>query len=203
MPRISKDPQERRDEILNAAIKLFATKGYEHTSVRDIVKKVGVAQGTFYYYFQSKEEIINAACERTLASRLEKVKHLVESTQWNALEKLTRIFTEASPNEQDVDVLEYIHQENNSTMHQKWIVAEIMALLPYAKQIVRQGVEEGVFNAHQPELAVEFLLVGTSFWLDKGIFSWNEQEYIEKRQALTDIIDRLLVSDPHASLDSK
>lgn len=203
MPRISKDPQERRDEILNAAIKLFATKGYEHTSVRDIVKKVGVAQGTFYYYFQSKEEIINAACERTLASRLEKVKDLVESTQWNALEKLTRIFTEASPNEQDVDVLEYIHQENNSTMHQKWIVAEIMALLPYAKQIVRQGVEEGVFNAHQPELAVEFLLVGTSFWLDKGIFSWNEQEYIEKRQALTDIIDRLLVSDPHASLDSK
>ncbi|PWV89412.1 TetR family transcriptional regulator [Paenibacillus cellulosilyticus] len=202
MPRISKDPQERKDEIVNAAMELFASKGYEQTSVSDIVKKIGVAQGTFYYYFQSKEEVIHAACERTLASRLEKVKDLVDSTQWNALDKLTRLFTEASPNEEDVDVFEYLHQEINSTLHQKWIVAEIMALLPYARQIVQQGVEEGIFHVRQPELAVEFLLVGASFWFDKGIFDWNEQEYEAKRQTLTDFIDRLLVGSPLVSPDA-
>lgn len=201
MPRVSKDPQERKDEILNAAMELFASKGYEQTSVSDIVKKIGVAQGTFYYYFQSKEEVVNAACERTLASRLESVKNLVESSQWNALEKLTRMFTDASPNEEDVDVFGYLHQENNSTLHQKWIVAEIMGLLPYARQIVQLGVEEGIFHVRQPELAVEFLLVGASFWFDKGIFDWNEQEYEAKRQVLTDIIDRLLVGNPLASPD--
>lgn len=202
MPRISKDPQERKDEILNAAMELFASKGYEQTSVSDIVKKIGVAQGTFYYYFKSKEEVINAACERTLASRIEQVKNLVESKQWNALEKLTRIFTDASPNKQDMDVFDYLHQEINSTLHQKWIVAEIMALLPFARQIVQLGVEEGIFHVRQPELAVEFLLVGASFWFDKGIFDWNEQEYEAKRQALTDIIDRLLVGSPLASPDA-
>jgi len=202
MPRISKDPKERKDELLNAAMELFATKGYEQTSVSDIVKKIGVAQGTFYYYFQSKEEVINAACERTLATRLEQVKLLVESTQWNAPEKLTRLFTEASPNEEDADVFEYLHQEINGTLHQKWIVAEIMTLLPYARQIVQQGVEEGTFHVRQPELAVEFLIVGASFWFDKGIFAWNEQEYEAKRQALTDIIDRLLVGSPPASPDA-
>ncbi|MEF2965443.1 TetR/AcrR family transcriptional regulator [Paenibacillus sp. M1] len=201
MPRISKDPQERKDEILNAAMELFASKGYEQTSVSDIVKKIGVAQGTFYYYFQSKEEVVNAACERTLATRLEKVKNLVESSQWNALEKLTRMFTDAFPNEQDEDVFGYLHQEINSTLHQKWIVAEIMALLPFARQIVQLGVEEGIFHVRQPELAVEFLLVGASFWFDKGIFDWSEQEYEAKRKALTDIIDRLLVGNPTASPD--
>ncbi|WP_019535902.1 TetR/AcrR family transcriptional regulator [Paenibacillus ginsengihumi] len=193
MPRISKDPQERKDEILNAAMELFNSKGYEQTSVSDIVRKVGVAQGTFYYYFQSKEEIIHAACERNLASRLEKVKQLVASTERNALEKLTRLLMDAYPSDQEAAVLDYLHQESNSTLHQKWIVAEITALLPYARQIVRQGVAEGTFRVQQPELAAEFLLVGASFWYDRGIFAWNDEEYAEKRQALAGIIDRLLI----------
>ncbi len=49
MVRISKDPEERKNEIVDAAEELFVTKGYEKTSISDIVKKVGVAQGLFYY----------------------------------------------------------------------------------------------------------------------------------------------------------
>ena len=48
---------ERRDQLLQAALSLFAIKGYHVTKVSDIVKEVGVAQGTFYWYFKSKEEI--------------------------------------------------------------------------------------------------------------------------------------------------
>ncbi len=60
MPRISKSPDERRSELVAAAQQLFYTKGYERTSVSDIVKAVGVAQGTFYYYFGSKQAILGA-----------------------------------------------------------------------------------------------------------------------------------------------
>jgi len=60
MPRISKSPDERRSELVAAAQQLFHTKGYERTSVGDIVKAVGVAQGTFYYYFGSKQAILEA-----------------------------------------------------------------------------------------------------------------------------------------------
>ena len=108
---------------------------------------------------------------------------MVESTQWNASEKLTRIFMGTFPNEQDETdeaVFEYVHKESNSSLHQKWVVAKIEALLPYVRQIVQQGVEEGMFRAQHPEQAVEFLLVGASFWLDQGIFSCKEQEYTEK-----------------------
>ncbi len=66
------------------------------------------------------------------------------------------------------------------------------ACCPFVRQIVRQGVEKGEFSTQQPELAAEFLLVGVSFWLDRGIFTWTEEEYAKKKQAHADIIHRLL-----------
>ncbi|MCF7754325.1 TetR/AcrR family transcriptional regulator [Paenibacillus xylanexedens] len=192
MTRVSKNPQERKNEILTVAMELFNSKGYENTSVSEIVRKVGVSQGTFYNYFQSKEDVLHAACERTLASRLEDINQLVENRDLNAREKLIRIFMDATPNEEDEDVFEYLHKESNSTLHQKWIVIEINALIPYFKKIVQQGAEEGEFLVQQPELKAEFLLVGVAFWLDRGVFTWNEQDYLERKNALNGIIDQLL-----------
>lgn len=57
MTRTAKDSDERRSELIATAQQLFYSKGYESTSVSDIVKAVGVAQGTFYYYFDSKTEM--------------------------------------------------------------------------------------------------------------------------------------------------
>jgi AcrR family transcriptional regulator len=51
--RVTKDPEIRRKELMDAAEKLFLEHGYEETAVSDIVKKTGVAQGTFYYYFKN------------------------------------------------------------------------------------------------------------------------------------------------------
>ena len=61
--RITKEPEERRKEILNAAIKVFSEKGYEKTSITDIAKSIDIAQGLGYRYFSSKEELFDAALE--------------------------------------------------------------------------------------------------------------------------------------------
>jgi len=76
MPRVSKDPQVRMEEILDAAENLFYTRGYHETAVSDIVKKVGVAQGTFYYYFESKEAALEGVINRhvlSIQSRIEAI----------------------------------------------------------------------------------------------------------------------------------
>jgi len=57
MTRIVKAPDVRRSELIACAQRLFYSKGYENTSVSDIVNEVGVAKGTFYYYFKSKQAI--------------------------------------------------------------------------------------------------------------------------------------------------
>ncbi|RUT33564.1 TetR/AcrR family transcriptional regulator [Paenibacillus zeisoli] len=193
MARIAKDPQERRNEILDAAMDLFNTKGYEHTSVSDIVKRVGVAQGTFYYYFRSKEEIAAAAHERSLSARLEFVKEITQDRNLTAAEKLRKVLLQGFPApETDQVILEYLHDESNSILHQKWMVAKITAFTPYLTMIVEQGIEEGEFHVTNPREVTEFLLVGVSFLFDRGIFGWSDEELSRKYQALGGILDRLL-----------
>ncbi|MGE5677914.1 MAG: TetR/AcrR family transcriptional regulator, partial [Pseudomonadota bacterium] len=62
--RIVKEAEERKNEILDAADSLFAQKGFDGTSTNDILEKVGIARGTLYYHFKSKEDIMDALIDR-------------------------------------------------------------------------------------------------------------------------------------------
>lgn len=71
--RITKDPEERKQEILDTAMQLFYEKGYEKTSIADIARAIGIAQGLCYRYFPSKEALFDSAIDHyadTLISRL-------------------------------------------------------------------------------------------------------------------------------------
>ena len=59
--RISKEPEERKQEILETAIKLFSVNGFEKTSISDIAKEIGIAQGLCYRYFPSKDVLFQSA----------------------------------------------------------------------------------------------------------------------------------------------
>ena len=61
--RISKDPEERKQEIIEMAMVLFEEKGIQKTSMSDIAKELNVAKGLIYYYFRSKEELISYVIE--------------------------------------------------------------------------------------------------------------------------------------------
>ena len=65
MPRISKPAPQRRAEILDTARRLFTTRGFQSTSVEDILTEVGIVKGILYYHFSSKEEILRALIART------------------------------------------------------------------------------------------------------------------------------------------
>ena len=62
--RITKEPEVRRQEILDAALQIFGEKGYEKTSIADIAKAIGVAQGLCYRYFPSKEALFDSVIEQ-------------------------------------------------------------------------------------------------------------------------------------------
>ncbi len=91
MTRISKAPEERRRDFLTAAKRLFSQKGYEKTSVSDIVTEVGVAQGLFYYYFRSKQECFEAVIEEEVEHCIKKIRDAIEKTD-EPVERIRRIF---------------------------------------------------------------------------------------------------------------
>ncbi len=88
--RIIKNPEERRNEILDAAETLFIAKGYTKTTIIDILQAVNIAKGTFYHYFQSKEEVMNAVVMRFIAVGVNAAKRIAED---DSLDAHTKILT--------------------------------------------------------------------------------------------------------------
>ncbi|MEC2815275.1 TetR/AcrR family transcriptional regulator, partial [Bacillus cereus] len=89
--RIVKEYEERRKEILETAERLFLTKGYTKTTVNDILKEIGIAKGTFYHYFKSKEEVMDEIIMRIIKEDVTKAKRIVSNPDIPVLDKLFKI----------------------------------------------------------------------------------------------------------------
>lgn len=191
--RILKKPEERRNEILDAAELLFGTKGYARTTVNDILQETGIAKGTLYYYYQSKEEIMNALVERFISHGLAAAQAIAANPDLHPYEKIRRII---SAQNQDIPrkepIIEQLHRINNAEMHQKSLVETVLKLTPVLTEVVEEGIRKGVFHTSTPKEVVEFLLVSSQFLFDKGIFQWEPQEIRTKAQAFSQIIETTL-----------
>lgn len=195
--RISKHPEERRNEILDTAEMLFVTKGYTKTTVNDILEAIGIAKGTFYYYFQSKEEVMDAIVLRFTAFGVEAAKAVASDPKLNAHEKMFRIIMAQHPDPgRKEQMIDQLHQVSNAEMHQKSLVETILQLTPVLTEVIEQGVAEGSFRTPYPREVVEFLLVSSQFLFDEGIFQWQPQELMSKALAFTHIIETTLGAEP-------
>jgi AcrR family transcriptional regulator len=156
MGRIVKSPDVRQNEILDAAQQLFYTKGYENTAVQDIINEIGIAKGTFYYHFNSKEDLLDALATRLLEQSLSLIIPIIEDENVPALEKLHRFFNESSnfklENESLVRTLMSVwYQDNNAIMREKMKTTSFNGVTPLLTQIIHQGVAEGVFQTSYPD----------------------------------------------------
>ncbi|WP_289753960.1 TetR/AcrR family transcriptional regulator, partial [Faecalibaculum rodentium] len=87
--RIVKDAAARRSEILDAAEKLFGTKGYDATSTGDILRELGIARGTLYYHFKSKEDILDAMIDRLTQALAARAAEVLDRKDIPVLQRLT------------------------------------------------------------------------------------------------------------------
>ncbi|HHQ8914742.1 TPA: TetR/AcrR family transcriptional regulator [Bacillus cereus] len=183
--RIIKEYEERRKEILETAERLFLTKGYTKTTVNDILKEIGIAKGTFYHYFKSKEEVMDEIIMRIIKEDVAKAKVIVSNPNIPVLEKLFRVLMEQSPKSGDVKdkMIEQFHQPNNAEMHQKSLVQSIIHLSPVLTEILEQGIEEGIFSTSYPQETIELLLSSAQVIFDEGLFQWKTEEMMRRVKA--------------------
>jgi len=183
--RIVKEYEERRKEILETAERLFITKGYTKTTVNDILKEIGIAKGTFYHYFKSKEEVMDEIIMRIIKEDVAKAKVIVSNPNIPVLEKLFRVLIEQSPKSGDVKdkMIEQFHQPNNAEMHQKSLVQSIIHLSPVLTEVLEQGIEEGIFSTSYPQETIELLLSSAQVIFDDGLFQWKPEEMMRRAKA--------------------
>lgn len=190
MTRTLKAPEVRRGEILDAAEELFGEAGYEDTSVNDILLRAGIAKGTLYYYFKSKEEILDAVLARYIAEQRARME--AAGREGSALERFARALACSEGDERKWKLIETLHLPKNALMHQKSLVASVKELTPLFTDIVERGVREGIFDVVSPHDTVEFMLAGMQFLLDSKIFGWSDKELTERGMAFIKIAERLL-----------
>ncbi|MBA7499520.1 hypothetical protein ES704_02264 [subsurface metagenome] len=162
MVRIIKKYDERRTEFLNTAQELFFTKGYEQTSVETIIKKMGLSKGTFYYYFKSKEDLLDALIERLSKKILEEVKKIADREDLDAITKLNRAYAVTRSVKLDnlellKVLLKVLYDDKNISFRFKIYRSSIEILAPEFSKIIRQGVNEKVFNTPFPDEAASLI----------------------------------------------
>jgi len=162
--RIIKDYDVRKQEFLDAAQKLFYEQGYDQTSVNTIIDAVGVSKGTFYHYFNSKEDLLDALAERVARQRLEQLHSIVEDRNLSALEKFNRYFAgsrgfEEKSGEIAKTVLRVMYEDENILLRHKARVRSMELVVPELGKIIAQGIQEGTFDVPCPERTAEMILM--------------------------------------------
>ncbi|MCR5099435.1 MAG: TetR/AcrR family transcriptional regulator [Lachnospiraceae bacterium] len=154
-----KSTEERRKEIIEAARKLFLSKGYEATSTVDIMNAVGIAKGTLYYHFTSKEEILDALlCEMT-DNMAKAAAPYGEDSKLSIPDRIIGVIKAINiEGSKDGRMIETIHLPQNALFHQKSHTLTIEKISPIMIKIVKDGIKQGFFSTKHPESAVHMAL---------------------------------------------
>lgn len=197
MVRITKAPEERRLEIIETSERLFRKVGYAKCSVEMIIREIGVAKGTFYYYFKSKGEILSAIADRTLDQLEEMIGQVADDANSGALAKMQLLLSDSHVGDDDtLEIADMLHLPENRELHEITNIQTVLRLSPVFARIVEQGNAEGVFHCNRPLETIQFLLTGSQFLLDGGLFNFSEQEIRARREVAQAIIEQALGAEP-------
>lgn len=162
MTRVVKAPDVRKNEILDAAQDFFFKKGYESTTIQDILDTLNIAKGTFYYYFKSKGELLDALVERTTDQMMPQFTSVVESEQ-NAIKKFNSLSRAGSSFKRtNIGVfavfLKVLYRDENIIMRICMFRRITEKVAPLYAHIIRQGIKERLFNTPDPDEIAEMII---------------------------------------------
>lgn len=183
--RIVKEAQERKNEILDVAERLFCSKGFDNTSTNDILNEIGIARGTLYYHFKSKEDILDAMIERLTNQIVAKAATIALDDSIPVLERLTRTILSLNvDNELGEMIMEQVHRPQNALLHQKLenrLLGQVNKLIT---TIAEDGIRQGIMHTDYPAETVEMIMTYSYIAFD----SMNEYTKEEKQRKVMGFI---------------
>jgi AcrR family transcriptional regulator len=195
--RTIKEPEIRKGEILDAAEKLFAAKGYEAATVNDILTEVNIAKGTFYYHFKSKEDVLDGIVKRQIDAGMEKAQTIAADPRLSVEEKLLSVIVaQKLQKPAKEEILPVIHEPANALLHQKIFSEYVMRLSPILTDIVQKGIEQKVFNTPYPKEFIEILLAAGMVIFDTAYFHWTQEEQSQRIAAFIYAMEHLTGAKP-------
>jgi AcrR family transcriptional regulator len=160
MPR-TRRKATRRDELIAAALRCFGASGVAGTSVDDIVREAGVAKGTFYLYFTTKDEVVTAVAERLVERIGADMDAGLRDPSRSPAERIAGIpgaMSLVTADSLEAALVDEIHRPENAPIHDRLAATIIARLLPGVTAAVEQGIADGDFADQEPHRAASFVL---------------------------------------------
>lgn len=173
-PRRSPGPQRRRAEVLETAARMFAEKGYESTTSKDIGTELGMLRGSIYYYFESKELLLFELIEEVWVGALAYLDEILASDA-GPVEKLEELIRRhvLYLTDNTVNASLFLHEARSlSGEHRKAVEAHELRYQRAVTQLIKDGQKLGVIRGDVDAKLVMFQLLGavnwTYRWYQKG-----------------------------------
>jgi len=151
----------RRRELLEAAVAVISAKGVAAASVDDIVRSAGVAKGTFYLYFATKDDAVNAVASAMVEGVAERVEALATDPTRSPVERLLAFgagISEVGDESYERELIEVFHRPENRLLHDRIGDRALVRLAPVIAGVISDGIEAGQFRRQDPHRAAAYVL---------------------------------------------
>ncbi|MBQ3080376.1 MAG: TetR/AcrR family transcriptional regulator [Clostridia bacterium] len=187
---------QRRAAIIETAERLFYLKGYESTSVQDVLDELHLSKGGFYHHFESKLSLLEAICEKRTIAAYEESERVVREGKLNAVQKLNMIFGMSSILQQDsMDfialMLRVAYHDGAVMLREQMKLVSMRLMQPLVDEVIEEGVRENLFFVKYPESMGSLLLLLGHNMTDKISFSLSRAD--EDPECLNQIVEDLKV----------
>lgn len=156
--RITKEPEVRKQEIFDTALKLFGEKGYEKTTIADIAKAIGVAQGLCYRYFPSKEILFDSAIDQYAEILAAQFADQSENINLPLKEFIENMPTTVE--DQNTKYYSVFHGPQNRKFHLQLSLKTCEKLVPIVEKLLQKAQERGEIHLEDVSTAARFCVFG-------------------------------------------
>ncbi|MCR5604394.1 MAG: TetR/AcrR family transcriptional regulator [Lachnospiraceae bacterium] len=180
-----KKGERRKQELLKIAYRMFIEKGYENTSIDEIIAEAGIAKGTYYYYFESKEATLEAVIDMMIEEEVGRAKEALE-TSLPVPKKLVSVIYSFRPAQDEQGIVNALDAKENIVMHEKVNRRIVEEAVPLLTEVVEEGISQGIFECTNIEKRVKMLLIMSQHMFDDGIFTGRDVE------VYVDMVEKIL-----------
>ena len=165
-----KKGEKRKKELLKIAYDMFLAQGYENTSVDEIIERAQIAKGTYYYHFQSKERMLEEVIDMMIDSEAKMAEQII-TMDIPVPQKIVMMITSMKPTEAEQPIKNALFQPENVLMHHKVRKKLITVITPLLSEVIKEGVNEGIFECDNVTERVKMLLIISDGTFNEGSFS--------------------------------
>ena len=179
----NKHPEETVSRILDVSFRLFMEKGYEHTSIQNIIDNLGgLSKGAIYHHFKSKEDILVAVTDRITGESNRMLTRIRDSQGLNGKDKLKTIFKESIMRSVQIELFTVAPDFHNNPKLLFSLIHDTMEEVAprYIQPIIEEGIADGSIRTEYPKQFAELVILVANIWMNPMIFDDSEEDAYHK-----------------------